>query len=136
LTREELKGAFLADLITVLVIAFVMAFFFSGLFKTKRIKLSFLFTFFIMLLVSWGAYLWIKPVGPAYGGVSLIPVSFVSLLIGLLVLAYHESHSFHDDLDKHEVAREAAGILGLFFWIFILTMALPIIISYLWLPII
>ncbi len=72
-----------------------------------------------------------RPVGPAIGNIYLLSVSFVPLLFGLLILAFHDSHKLPSDLDEFEVTREAAGLLGLFFWIFMLVMAFPIFASYL-----
>lgn len=104
-------------------------------------------TFFIVLmLIIWAANLWVRPIGPAYWGVSWIPLIFIGIIFALLLSAIpsydtrpEEGERKTDqrmpadqaDLDaRRETDYAAAAAVGWIFWTFIIILFLAVIIGY------
>lgn len=94
--------------------------------------------FLILLMAVWAAAFWVAPVGPAYWGISWIPLFFIALIFALLIAAlgserYDETVVTDTEADVTEQPRtdqEAATGISIMFWILIILLLLAIVAGY------
>ncbi|MFW6236094.1 MAG: hypothetical protein ACOC24_04850 [Desulfovibrionales bacterium] len=91
----------------------------------------------IILLMSWAGGLWIRPVGPAVGGLYWVPFVLTGLLVALMIGAFHYAKSVRSspmsrERKEHKVeTAEKVVEVGAFFWVLLIILAIVIIVGYL-----
>lgn len=98
--------------------------------------------FLIILLLVWGASLWVSPVGPVYWGVAWAPLIFIAIVVAVLLAAIPTSGS-HPKKRRGDVGdpgfgtgtasdeeKAAAGAVGFMFWVLIGLLIVGIVAGY------
>jgi hypothetical protein len=97
--------------------------------------------FLLIFLATWAGGLWLRPIGPLWGGIAWLPFVLAGILLVLLFSATHqpepprdrhETLDFLEDMRKeHEVEKVTYQSLTVFFWVLITMLAAVIILRYL-----
>jgi hypothetical protein len=102
--------------------------------KTPRRVIAF---FLVVFLGAWAGGIWIAPIGPSILGVYWLSFFAVGLVFSLVLEAVaafsvRPSESQKNDIqeDKKE-EREIESVLGIFFWILVLTFVGALVFGYL-----
>ena len=95
-----------------------------------------IWSFFLAVFVfAWAAGVWVYPVGPAWWGVSWMPVICIGLLIALLLAAVpsggRPSRRIRGEpVGSAESQETEEVVVGTLFWVFVVLMLLVIFGSY------
>lgn len=93
------------------------------------------FFFLTLLLPIWAGGVWLGPIGPAVFGVYALPFIFVGLGIALLLAATappsRSAASPRGSGGNQTVEDGSLYAFGAFFWVFVLTLLIFIVIGYL-----
>jgi hypothetical protein len=134
----EIIGAIIVAIIITLIFVFALS---------ARGPWGTIWSFFlIILLIVWASSLWIAPVGYMAWGIDWIPLFFIGIVVALLLSAIPPAqHNYYrgvkgdvveDDVVERDVIKpkkeetEAAGAIGIMFWIFVVLMIIAIIAGY------
>ena len=136
---------FIGTLLAVIVISILISSAFYYALNARGPWGSFWTFFLILLLVVWASSLWIRPIGPAFYGVSWVPLFFAGLVIAILLAAIppasphhkHRSPNKKEETDSRpedgkkgrDLNRTLAMVSG-FFWILIIFLMIVIIFGY------
>jgi MFS family permease len=102
--------------------------------KTPRRVIAF---FFVVFLGAWAGGIWIAPIGPSILGVYWLSFFSVGLVFALVLEAVaafsvRPSESQRNDVQvEKKEEREIESILGVFFWILVLTFVGALVFGYL-----
>lgn len=138
-------GIFGGIIAAILVAILISAAFYYG-FNTRGPWGSIWTFFLVLLLIIWAANIWVRPIGPVYGGVAWIPLFFIGLVFALLLAAIpiydtgrdrkFPEQKISNNRMKNERLRDttddeaaAVGAVGWIFWVFIVILMTAIIIG-------
>lgn len=107
-----------------LIVALILIFLLSVI--LKRPLKGFGFLFVLLFLFTWGAQIWIAPVGPITFGIAWIPLVFVCLILILLILSFSDNRPRSRD----EKAEGPVIVAGFFFWLILVLLILAIGLGY------
>jgi hypothetical protein len=97
---------------------------------------GFLVFMVIIMLMSWAGGVWMRPIGPAAGGIYWLPFVLTGLLVALLIGAFHYTQSVRSapiPPSKKEEKVHTAKVtteLGLFFWALLVVLIVVIGVAY------
>ncbi len=117
------------EFIVVLLIALVVGFAFSVLFKTRGPWGNVLTFVLIIFLGILAANLWVVPSGPVVWGVSWVPLLIFGILLALLLMAtepFKKSRDIKYAKEDEYKADSAARVSGIF-WIILLILVIAVI---------
>lgn len=121
----------LAGFIFAIIVALIITAIFSFGFGTRGPWGSFWAFFIILLLALMASEVWIEPVGPTIWDVAWIPLLVVGILFALLLAAATpiQTGTPAEPPAAPEEESAAAVALGAFFWIFLITLLLAILVG-------
>jgi len=128
-------SGFLAGLLYLVSLAFLITLFFTYLLKNKGPWNSFWIFFIVIFLSVLAADIWIQPVGPMYQDVYWVPPLATGLLIALLLAATTPSPQARNKiLNQKEKeltdSQRASAVVGTFFWILFLLLLVLVIVGW------
>ncbi len=91
------------------------------------------FLFVLIFLVAWAGGIWLKPLGPQYFGIYLLPFFVVAILVSLLVMALAprgRPRTRKEAIEQNIRETEAEKAFSIFFWILVLALLSAIILFY------
>lgn len=94
---------------------------------------SVIFLFVILFLITWAIGTWARPLGPAIWGVYWLPFLIGGVLIALLLAAVvppGKPRTRREAIEKAEMQTGAEAVLGAFFWVLIVAVAIAVIARY------
>jgi hypothetical protein len=94
---------------------------------------SFLFIFFIILIVTWAGGVWITPFGTPVWGVYWLPFVAVGLVLALVLLAINpprKPRTRREAIQRREDERQASALVSGFFWVMLLALGVAIVTHY------
>jgi hypothetical protein len=94
---------------------------------------SFLFIFFILLVVTWAGGVWVTPFGTPVWGVYWLPFVVVGLILALVLLAIsppRRPRTRREAVEQSRDEREASTVIGGFFWVMLLALGVAIVTHY------
>lgn len=124
---------FWADLLFVLVIAFLLTAVFAGGLRRPGPWAGWWWFFVIVLMGGWVAALWAEPIGPPLWGVAWVPILWMALLFALLLAAAtppRPTAAEPPPTTGEAAAATAAVALGAFFWIMLIGLLIAIVVGY------
>jgi hypothetical protein len=117
-------------------VAVVLSFILVQAIGRERALAGFLMFMAVILLMSWAGGVWLRPIGPAAGGVYWLPFVLTGLLVALLIAAFHYTNSVRQaplplstkDRKVHDikVTTEASLLL----WVLLVVLVVIIAVSY------
>jgi hypothetical protein len=117
-------------------VAVVLSFILVQVIGRERALAGFLVFMAVILLMSWAGGVWLRPIGPAAGGVYWLPFVLTGLLVALLIAAFHytkevrEAPLSHATQDRKvhdvKVTTEASVLL----WVLLVVRVVVIAVSY------
>jgi hypothetical protein len=117
-------------------VAVVLSFILVQVIGRERALAGFLVFMAVILLMSWAGGVWLRPIGPAAGGVYWLPFVLTGLLVALLIAAFHytkevrEAPLSHATQDRKvhdvKVTTEASVLL----WVLLVVLVVVIAVSY------
>lgn len=136
--------------ITELIIAFIVAVFFSVLLvfalgwerpDRKGVIPTILYLFILIFLFTWAGGIWLTPMGPATWNISWLPFFIVGFIITLMLITlipprWRRRRSTIEVVEKKEderIERETAKALNIFFWVLLIILVLTIMVHYVFL---
>ena len=94
---------------------------------------SVVFLFVILFLITWAVGSWARPFGPAIWGVYWVPFLIGGILIALLLAAVvppGKPRNRREAIEKAEMQTGAEAVLGAFFWVMVVVVAVAVIARY------
>lgn len=108
------------------VIAFVLTFVFSYLFKVNEPWKNMLTFFLVLFLGIWAISLWVVPFGPVWNDVHLVPPLVIGILLVLLLAIAVPSPRARAKIEKEietkDISPSSPIIIGTFFWVFLIVL--------------
>jgi hypothetical protein len=126
------------EIIFAFLIAFILAGLLGGFLGWERpvqpgLWPSLLFLFFIIFFASWAGGVWLRPIGPAIGGVYWLSFVVVGLITAFLLAVAVMPRPRQERLNAERKPRpetEARAALGTFFWILMIAFVVAIAFHY------
>ncbi len=127
---------FIADVITALIIAFIIMLPFYFLGRTGPWE-GWLWFALLLFLFTWAGGAWVSPYGPTLWGAYWVPFLFFGLIFAVLIAAAVPSRPPRNRREAIEQARAESDAetataisLGIFFWLLMALLALALIFRY------
>ena len=123
-------------IIAALAVAFILTILFSVLLKNKGPWGGLWVVFIIIFLASWAGHLWISPIGPLVGNVSIVPIVIVGIIIAVILAAVSRPTIRNKppkiEAEWQEPPKEAvnAVTVGVFYWVLLVILIFTIIGGY------
>ena len=102
----------------------------------ERAMAGFLVFMVVIMLMSWAGGVWMRPIGPAAGGIYWLPFVLTGFLVALLIGAFHYAKSVRSapiPAERKEEKVHTAKVtaeLGFFFWILLVVLIVVIGVAY------
>ncbi|HKK93457.1 MAG TPA: hypothetical protein VJ925_08470 [Longimicrobiales bacterium] len=125
----------LLEFLTAFAVGLLIVFLFGGLLGrrgpwVREGSWSGVFWFFlIVFLGAWAVGAWTTPIGPVVSGVAWVPFLFGALVFGFLLAGLSEPRPRVVTPAEAAAETEAQAIVGAFFWILVILLAVAIIVG-------
>lgn len=125
----------LFDLLFAAVIALLLALIFAVGFRREGFGAPLWIFFLLLFLLIWAGGIWVTPIGPPLWGVPWLSFLLIGIIFALLLTAFlppaRRPRSRGEAIEQARSQKNAAWVVGVFFWLLILALVIAIIVGYL-----
>lgn len=130
---------FIVDLLVALVFGLFIVWIVSRAFGTRGPWGSLLWFFLVVSLFAWAGGVWLVPFGPAWLGMSWLPIVFMGILVALLLTAAsprtpRRRMTAEEEDAKARADAESNVAVDVIFWVVIICLLIFALSHYAWHP--